>query len=56
MSKTNKRELEEKQRATAVSMLSLYIPMEMHLNALQNVRDKKKEAGEEIAVLKTGEL
>ena len=32
-------------------MLSQYIPMEMHLNALLKVRDKKCEAGEDIAVL-----
>ena len=42
---------EKKQRETAVNMLSQYIPMEMHLNALLKARDKKCEAGEDIAVL-----
>ena len=42
---------EKRQREIAVNMLSQYIPMEMHLNALRKVRDKKCEAGEDIAVL-----
>ena len=42
---------EKRQREIAVNMLSQYIPMEMHLNALRKARDKKSEAGEDIAVL-----
>lgn len=42
---------EKRQREIAVNMLSQYIPTEMHLNALRKARDKKSEAGEDIAVL-----
>lgn len=42
---------EKRQRETAVNMLSQYIPMEMHLNALRKARDKKRETGEDVTAL-----
>jgi len=49
MSKTSKRELEDKQRA--VKLLSQYYPMDLHLNALERIKRSKQKKGEDTEVL-----
>ena len=49
MSKTSKRELEDKIRAD--KLLSQYYPMDLHLNALRRIKRSKQKKGEDTEVM-----